>query len=257
MPILFCLLFSLATGFSTAAVATEVERWNGYAYDLETGELVYSERHERSYSGNEMVGGHVTYLDPAGKVIAEKSLEFKHPTAPVFEMNDSRISYQEGLKQEGAGWVTYKMEPGTGELQSKPVELKGEPVADAGFDRYIVQQWDALSSGERMTFDFIVPSQLRAIDFRVEKVGEEEREGRKLMHLELRPDGFLLRNLVSPIQLYYDSETRNLVEYQGISNVRKLNGKGYKARIVFPLAERKRETATASHDCQATPSGCP
>ena len=234
-----------------APLAAEVERWQGYAYDLDTQALVYSETHERRYESGQLLAGKDTYLDPEGALIAEKELRFEHPTAPIFTLDDQRIQYREGLKREAAGWVTFKMEPGSGKLQEAPVTLEGEPVADAGFDRYILQEWNALLAGERRTFDFIVPSQLRAIRFRVEKVGEENRQGRALVHMELKPDGFLLRNLVSPIQLYYDRDTRQLAEYQGISNVRKLNGKGYKVRIEFPAKEFTRTAAATP--CEQEP----
>jgi len=250
MRLNFLLGLGLAVPAPTVAAA-EVVRWAGYAYDLSSGEPIYSERHEEVIEDGRSVSGRVSYLAADGALIAEKTLDFRTPLSPEFNLEDTRIGYREGLKREGGALVTYKQEPGSDELESSPVSLEGEAVADAGFDNYIRQNLGALAAGKRLVFDFVVPSQLKAIRFRVEKLGETERDGLRLLQLALKPDGFLLRNLVPAIELDYNLADGHLYEYRGISNVRKLNGKGYQARIVFPPGERR-----VVSSAEAAAAGC-
>lgn len=231
---LACLLFACAPA---AALAADVVRWTGYAYDLDTGQSVYSERHEAVVEDGRSLSARVDYLDPSGRPIAAKTLTFTSPLLPLFSLEDSRIGYREGVRREGRGLVTFIREPGRTEDETRPVSA--EAVADAGFDQFMRQHFEALAQGERKVFDFIVPSQLRALRFRVEKVGTTRRDGLDLLQLRLQPDGFILRNLVRAVELDYDVATRQLYEYRGISNVRQPNGDSYRARIVFPPAERR------------------
>jgi hypothetical protein len=246
-------IFLVALALACPAAAAEVVRWTGYAYDLESGEPIYTERHLEEIEGGESVRGRVSYVGADGLPIAEKTLDFRAPLLPNFNLEDTRIGYREGIEREGQTVVVYKQEPGSDALQTSRVNVEGEVVADAGFDAFIRQHFEEIRAGSRLVFDFVVPSQLKAIRFRVEKVGESRRDGLQLLQVELKPDGFLLRNLVPSIELDYNLDSGQLYEYRGISNVRKPNGKGYQARIVFPPDERRVGSAgasTPSEDCQ-------
>jgi len=238
------------------ALAADVVRWTGHAYDLTTGQPVYSERHEAVVEDGQSLRARVEYVDPSGRPIAAKTLHFVSPLMPLFSLEDTRIGYREGLRRTADGLVTYIREPGSTEDQTGPVTATGEVVADAGFDQFMRLHFDGLARGERKVFDFIVPSQLRALRFRVEKVGETRRDGLGLLQLKLRPDNFILRNLVAAVELDYDIATRHLYEYRGISNVRQPNGDSYRARIVFPPGERRIvavATAEGSPECPVSP----
>jgi hypothetical protein len=238
LPRLACLLFA---SLPLTALAADVVRWTGYAYDLATGEPVYSERHEALIEDGRGLRARVEYVDPSGRPIAAKTLDFASPVLPLFHLEDSRIGYREGLRRDGDALVVFIRDPGSGRDRMRTVleRGEGEVVADAGFDQFMRKHFDALARGERRVFDFLVPSQLRTLRFRVDKVGETERDGLSLLQLRLRPDGFILRNLVAAVELDYDLATRHLYEYRGISNVRQANGDSYRARIVFPPGERR------------------
>ncbi|HAZ60679.1 MAG TPA: hypothetical protein DCY89_03795 [Gammaproteobacteria bacterium] len=244
LPRLTCLLMAC---LPAAAFAAEVVRWTGYATDLATGAPVYSERHEAVIEDGRAVRAQVEYVDPTGKPIAAKTLDFVSPFLPLFSLADSRIGYREGIRREGEEIMVFMREPGADRDRERSVTVDGEVVADAGFDQFMRQHLEGLARGERKVFDFIVPSQLRALRFRVEKVGETKRDGLSLLQLVLRPDGFILRNLVASVELDYDLASGMLYEYRGISNVRQPNGDSYRARIVFPPAER-RVVSVAAND---------
>ena len=44
-------------------------------------------------------------------------------------------------------------------------------VADAGFDEFVRQHWDALMAGEAVPLHFAVPSRLESLGFRIRRVG--------------------------------------------------------------------------------------
>ena len=53
----------------------------------------------------------------------------------------------------------------------------------------------------------------------------------------------LIGLFVDPLRLSYDAETRRLIEYRGLSNVRSADGELYEVRIRYPALIRKPETS--------------
>lgn len=225
---------------AACAASETVAVWVGYAYDLKSSDLLYTENHERVLRDGRMVTGRVVYKDSGGVVIAEKDLAFEPVSvAPAFELADQRSGYVEGMRRDGERLEAY-YRAATGEpLRSKALPEDARIVADAGFDRYIEENWDAFLAGETRRIDFLVPSRLDSLRFRVARHAEGETAGRPTVTLRMQPDSAVLRAFVDPIDVVYDRETRALLEYRGLSNLKDSRGRNYTARIVFPAEERR------------------
>jgi hypothetical protein len=90
-----------------------------------------------------------------------------------------------------------------------------------------------LLAGKTLKFTFAAAGQLDSYSFRARKVGQTSFEGRPAIQLKVDPDS-LLRFLVEPLILTYDPQSRQLLEYRGISNViNPATGKPYNARIAY------------------------
>jgi hypothetical protein len=119
-------------------------------------------------------------------------------------------------------------------------EVPPDLVGDAGFDSFVRDHWEQLVAGETLRFNFLVPSRLGYLAFKVRQIGEERIGDRPVRVFRLALGG-LLGLVVSGIDVAYDSESRILMRFEGLSNVRDAEGDNYVARIDFPADARRSE----------------
>ena len=104
------------------------------------------------------------------------------------------------------------------------IELKGKRlVTDAGFDQFVRENWDVLVQGERQKVDFLVPSRLSIVPFRMEKVDCIDGVENALC-LSIETSAWWLRLLVNPVFLAYDLEHKYLLRFVGRANISDENG---------------------------------
>lgn len=222
------LLLSLLTVSGLNASTTAPESSVGTAYALESGEVLYTEHHHETWENGRLVRCDVEYRDPAGETFATKTLRFPEAAAtPEFEMVDRRDGYREGADLRGGRVALYG--GSSEEADAESVRLPEDAVIDAGFNRFVQGRLDELRSGEKVNFQFAVPSQQRFIGFRL---APEPRASGGSMRLMMEPSNPFLRFLVDPVELTYDAEGR-LREFRGLSNIRDRAGEQHEARIVF------------------------
>ncbi|HKJ89361.1 MAG TPA: hypothetical protein VKA48_12760 [Gammaproteobacteria bacterium] len=223
-------LFLVAQGVPEAAFGKERV---GYAYSLDNGELLYKELHETRAREGRPATGRVTYRDTDGRVIAEKTLDYReNPLAPDFHLHMPLVDYQEGLRtSRGAREVYYQ--PASGEKASREVPVERRLVADAGFDRLIEGRLDDLSAGDPLTFDFLVPSRLEAYAFQAVKAGETEIRGKPAVHVRLEPANPFFRLIAGGVDVFYHRESGKLLRYKGLSNLRDADGNNLRVQVEF------------------------
>lgn len=224
--------------------------YDGTAFDPDSGAVLYHESHFVALKGDVARERFVLYRCPDGQPFARKRVEtrFGTPWLPAFGLEDERLGYAEGLRGDGPELEVYVRESRGKALKrdvisQAPVSL----VADAGFDAFVRDHWDELLAGQSVPLYFLVPSRLDYLSFKVKKVGEETIEGRRAQRLRLALGG-LLGLFVSGIDVVYDDQTRVLMQFRGLTNVRDPKGSNYVARIDFPLATRKTEPGPAAFE---------
>lgn len=230
-------IFLLITAVSLAH-ADPVAEYVGYAYALDSDELVYTETHREVTTENGRVLLSTTYADPAGRPFATREVHFQGmDPVPDFELTDTRIGYTEGVKETEAGLVVYKRE-GDDEVRKSLEPGKHPVVVDAGFDRFVQQQWDALQAGHFARFEFANCERLALIALRLSRVASRETQYGPVTDFQMEPNNWLVRMLVDPILISYRDEDRSLLEYRGLSNIKRADGENHVVRIFFPPDER-------------------
>ncbi|GAB4423888.1 MAG: hypothetical protein OHK0011_04080 [Turneriella sp.] len=220
------MVVSLASGIEAAE---EVVRFRGDAYDLATGRFVYSENHSEYHKAGVHLYSRVSYRDSSGKEFASKLITFQpHKMQPTYELRDTRDGYVEGIRREGGQTVYYARRKADQPLQSKAIATPAPAVFDAGFDYFVRENFDRICSGKNLAFYFAVPIELDYFRFRVAM-----QESGEICRMNLELDNFILRQLVKPIRLWYDTKDRRLRKYEGISNINGPDGKSLKVRVVF------------------------
>lgn len=224
------------TCFMATGVHAEVSERVGYAYDKRTGEFLYSETHREVREGGRLVRNTVAYRGSDGTVFAEKYIDYQRsPTMPDFHLVNEDNGHVEGARGGDGQLAVHFRRDAEADVQEASVELPREGIIDAGFDRFIERNWDALVGGDSIERDFLIPSQL---DFYTFEIGRVESAKLDEFSFELRVKSMFLQMFVSPVRVHYDARTRSLLRYEGISNIRDGDGKNFDVRIEFPGAVR-------------------
>ncbi len=225
-------------------------QYDGTAFDLDNGNVRYIESHYVKLDGDQAADRLVLYRCTDGQAFARKRVTTRGASAwlPSFEMYDERIRYREGLTElDNALTVFYQTDD---ENEKAALQAPSDLVADAGFDRFVVDNWDKLAAGETLRFNFLVPSRLDFLSFKVRKLESFSIDGRKAMVFRLGLTG-LLGLIVSGIDVAYDAQTRLLLRFSGLSNVRDEDGDNYVVRIDFPPDDRQMGTSPMAFDAAA------
>ncbi len=224
-----------------AVAGTEDLAFVGHARSLDSGQLLYVERH---FVSRDPVGEErrlVVYQCATGAApFARKELVFgADRNAPTFTLVDARSGVFEGLAREGGGWRVFVRGPqdvNTRSAMLGPRGPRGPFVADAGFDEFVRGNWEPLAVGTALEVPFLVPSRLGTLPFRVRKVRADRvaDEPMSVFRLSLAgPLGWILPD----IEVSYRDRDRRLMRYRGLTNIRDASGAMVEAEIEFPDVE--------------------
>jgi hypothetical protein len=228
------LLLALLLAAGAVRAEPQTLRFYGYAYDLQSGKYLYTEVYREEVDGDQWVSGHTSYYAPDGSRLGEKTLSFASDRyVPIYTLDLPSSGYSEGITTIGPdGLHLFKQTREKGR-QSGVVAKLDPIVADSGFHAYLYDHMAELVAGKTLKFRFAAAGQLDSYSFRARKTGDLSFDGRAAIRLKIDPDS-LLRFLVEPLILTYDPQTRQLLEYRGITNVvNPATGKPYNARIDY------------------------
>lgn len=221
----------------------------GYATDPETGELVYTEQHRIVEKQGKPVSHKVRYFLPDGTEFARKKLNYQRDAyAPRFEFSDDRAGYSEAGGPTDLGYVIQHQMKGE-EPESKVLEPVTFLVADTGFNAYMRDHMALILKGNVLRFYLAVPGRMNQYEFQVKVKRYLTSLGRRSVELEVAPTSVLLRTLADPLLLHYDMETRELLVWQGSTNIiNPATGKRNRLRVEFPLDQNRLAGAASELD---------
>lgn len=210
-------------------------KYAGKAFDLESGKLYYTEEHEEIRKDITHTFTIISYKNPEGEIIAKKKLDFKTGyLTPSFIQNDFRDGYLEGAEVAGKYVKVMYRKSSKHEMKTTSLEVPPPFVVDGGFNYFVKENWEALIHDKTLNFNFVVPAEQDYFSFRLKKVKETDYKGKQAVIYKMELDNFILRRLVPPIILTYDTDTKRLLKYEGISNINNPKGKSYFVKIVYP-----------------------
>ncbi len=230
--VLLALMPTLAV--AAGAAQSEVRAFYGFAYDLQSGRYLYTEVHRQRVEDGRWVGGTIAYYAPDGSRLGVKQLDFSaDPYVPVYRMELRRPPYIEAITGNGRTIEMQRQVGSEGEVERKPLARGADMTADSGFHSYLLAKFDELMSGQTVRFRMVVAGSLDAFKFRARRIDDTRFEGRAAVRFKVELDS-LFRLLIDPLELTYDPQTRDLLEYRGISNLRDpASGDAYVARIAY------------------------
>lgn len=214
----------------------KVERFYGYAYDLDTDKYLYTEVHVQRHQGDRWLGGTQTYYAPNGTEIGKKVLDFSQdPYIPLYRLDVKNVHYSEGISKITADKVyMFKQNAGNASPQQASVERKKNMAADSGFDNLIKAHFAQLLRGKSFGFPLAVAGKLNYYDFTVSRLKDGTFEGKKAVRFKVELSSLLHYIIGKPLILTYDPQTKKLLEYRGISNLyNPKTDKPYQVRIDY------------------------
>lgn len=213
--ICICLCFPIMVS------AAQLLLFEGKAKHPDSDALLYTEKHRVIMNDDgEYLSSFVEYLDPQGRVFAEKTLEFeKNKFAPDMmfhdHRSDQRVSVYLNLTEGKDSVLQLQLERGQNREETM---IDVEPpftLVDGGFDRFIHGNWQRLRQEKKLAFSFLAVTRSTLIDFEIEEIAADE----ATVFFELRPQNFFINLLVEPISLEYDINTKRLSKFSGLTNI--------------------------------------
>ncbi|UHQ55493.1 hypothetical protein [Microbulbifer sp. YPW16] len=180
----------------------------------------------------------VLYYNPQGHRIAEKTLitpsgqKPRNAPRPEVVQQDYRHGEERIVRRRGDQWEMRYRESDTAGWEIDVIDAGELDVIDAGFDPFVRNNWDRLSAGDAVEFNFASPLHGRAVKLRARKVdcrGEEQ--GNLCLRVDLAQA--LLRMFAGDLYLVYGTEQRQLRQFEGIVNLLDDQGESQKLRIDY------------------------
>jgi hypothetical protein len=119
-------------------------------------------------------------------------------------------------------------------LRTKTIKVPQPFVIDGGFNYFIKNRWSEIESFKIVSFYFVVPNQMDYFSLRLRKKENKVIGGKNCSIIYLEIDNVVLRWIVKPIILTYDTESKRLLTYEGISNIMNAMGKNEAVKINYP-----------------------
>lgn len=231
----------IAFALMNATTLYAAELYSGYegtAFELNSGKMIYTESHYMHFVDSTLSDRIVLYRCPNGKAFGRKTMRtMGKPLMPEFELFDARLGYREGLATRPGGLTVFYQNSAKKPEKFDTLDATRALVADAGFDEFVRSNWTTLLSGNSVALDFVVPSQLDYLGFKVKWVKKSAIDGEAVHVFKLAPSG-ILGWVTSGLDVTYAESDRSLRQFAGLSNIRDLSGENYEAKIEFAKAKR-------------------
>ncbi len=209
------------------------DRYEGYAYAANGESLLYRESHWLDGATRT-----VLYRCPDGKPFARKNVTTgEQPAAPDFVTYDARNGYREGVRSEGSKHTVFHHANKVSEERSAAIDKPDNAIIDAGFDAYIVENWDGMALGASRKVQFLIPSRLGYTDFAITRLPDGKVSGVQARRYQLKLGawyGFALPQ----IDVAYAIAGKRLLQYKGLGNIRDNGGDSLSVRVEFPPSKQ-------------------
>ena len=132
--------------FSFSVIAeTETRTRVGKAFDLNTGELIYTESHNETYKAGIIISDEVIYRDTSNNIIAIKKVDYSNGMImPDFMLKNMETGHIESALKE-ADRLKVVFSKNKNDLKKESViPLPDKAIIDAGFDQFIIEHWDEI-----------------------------------------------------------------------------------------------------------------
>jgi hypothetical protein len=247
IKLMLLILFMANANFTSAEILRSPDITNknfiGYAYDIKTNNLLYTEHHtyQTAYAHQ------VNYREADGELFATKKINYqKSYYAPDISQENQRNGEKISSKMNGDNISIRYQENSKSQLKQDSIDFSPKLIIDAGFDHFITQNWQALNSGKEMTIDYLIPSSLDHYELSIKK---EVCKNENRHCFSISASSFFISLFSSELLLTYSTDMRKssemdskkevirLESFQGRSNICDSEGNYQDVKITYKYAE--------------------
>lgn len=183
-------------------------------------------------AANELV--HAQYSSPAGELVVEEKGLLSGSRLVKYEISQKQKNASGRIEVKGNEVHFWKSENGKEETSKE--KLGSSLVVSSNFQRFVRDNWAALTSGKTVGFRYGVWARAETVGFEIFKISEETVGSEKLIVLKMKPSSFIIAALVDPLIFKFKSDGSQLIEMIGrVPPVRK-DGSKFKdldAEVVY------------------------
>jgi hypothetical protein len=241
---------ALAAGPSNVAAAGDVAgpaRIAGTLYEIGSNRhkiLYYFVR--TAHRNGSTVQVQRQFTAPDGTVAATETVLYQSNRLVAYEMKEFQANLSGSIRIErdpakngqSSILIGYakSLVPTTGDPQA----LKPDTLIDDDLYPFMLVHWDELMRGDSVKFRFVSIEWQKTFNFRLVKTGESVVGGHPCAIIEMKPNGFLLSQMVNPLVFTIEKAAPHMMlSYIGRTTPRVKKGDGWKyldAETVFDLA---------------------
>ena len=211
---------------NTPKTAVKSSQFIGYAYDLETNNLLYTEYHNYQTPFKHTVD----YREPNGQLFATKQLDYNESFyAPNFIQKNMRNGETIRSKKYNKKIKIQYQENSTSEYEKESINFSKNLIIDAGFNQFITKNWKQLVEGKEMTIDYLIPSLLDHYELSIKK---ESCEKDNTYCFSISASSFFISLFSSTLKLTY-GPNKDLLAFQGRSNICDSDGNYQDVKITY------------------------
>lgn len=195
----------------------------GEARDMDSTSLSYTEEHLISSAAHKVI-----YRQADNTLIAEKNIQYTQGyVTPGFQLYDHRFGRTSGSTWKNGEWLLWRQEK-NGQRDEKTIGPHQNLVIDAGFNHFVLENFEALEQGNAIKFTFGITDPPMAIPMTIKKKDCSDAvyssAGEAALCLRIATHNLIFRLFVPVIHLAYihhsgDGISHLLSFYQGPSNL--------------------------------------
>lgn len=174
------------------------------------------------------------YKDNEGNVVIEQMVVVEGSKLVRDELTQHQTN-QKGLIEikDGKAFFTKEVD---GKSTTKEEKLKDTFVVAATFQKFVKENWEAVSGGKEIEFRYGVWDRQETVGFEIFKTGTEKIGEQDVVVLKMKPSSFIISALVKPIIFKFAADGSHLVEMNGRAAPKRKDGSSWKdldAEIVY------------------------
>lgn len=226
--VLMCTL--LPQGFAQSGNAPEAEKnlWAiGAVWSTDKSEILYREFHFADDTRLDLPT-RVEYRSTDGAVFAEKTVDYTvASSAPAIDQIDLRNDALIRTTYPDSDTRSLTLEfraHDTDRIETSTFQRRDDLIIDAGFDPFVRENWERLVNGRRVTGTFLVPMRMDTVRIGISKTDDSDCQIdlQDIHCFVIRPAGLLRVAgwFVDPVLIGYDADSRRLMMFHGLGNLR-------------------------------------
>jgi len=237
-------LITISLFFSLPLLANDLKYSLGKAYNKD-GKVVYIETHEYTDNNGTIKQLKTSYFKTDKKFFAELLSDFTiSPYLPEYTFRDERFGRIDRTEWNTSkdSLMTFTKEDSEAEEKSKAFKPKENLITGQGLHAYLYRNLDKLIKKEDGTkIEYLIPKNQDKYNFKIKTLKHNQAENKVTFRVEM--NSWLLRLVAPHIDITYDTKTKDLLVFEGPSNLLTDDKDGQNVKIIYQPGDKLEDLA--------------